>query len=239
MSDVNSEPNAETPQPYRAEYEAFAHFLRDERIPVPIMVKLGIKAFGALFECFIRYVPGAIGFKLRYYYYKMFLKKLGKNVLIDVGVFLNGPANISISDFVWIDVGCILSAYLGEISIGRRVHIAPMSILGARAPIILEDYVGLSSGVRIYSNTEHPIEGKRMSGPMIPEDMKAFYSAPVILRKDSFVGTNGVILPGVELGEGAVVGANAVISKSIAPWAIVVGPGKFVRHRDKVTVADI
>jgi acetyltransferase-like isoleucine patch superfamily enzyme len=226
-------------QHYQVEYEAFAHFLRDEPIPIQHMAKLGFKSLGALFEGFLRYVPGAIGFKLRYYYYRMFLKKIGKNVLIDVGVFLNGPANISLSDYVWIDVGCILNAYLGDISVGRRVHIAPNSILGARAPIVLEDYVGLSAGVRIYANTEAPIDGKRMSGPMIPEDMKAFQSGPVTLRKDSFVGTNGVILPGVEIGEGAVVGANSVISKSVAPWAIVVGPGKLVRYRDKVTVPDI
>lgn len=37
-----------------------------------------------------------------------------------------------------------------------------------------------------------------MSGPMIPEPMKAFYSAHVTLRKDSFVGVNSVPIPGVE-----------------------------------------
>lgn len=226
------------PPLYRGEYDAFAHYIEGKPIPPGLALKLILKAPLAVIEWLIRYIPGAIGFKLRYYYYKLFLKSLGKNVLIDVGVFLSGPRNISIGDYVWIDANCILSAYLGEISIGRRVHIAPFSIIGARAPVVIEDYVGISAGVKIYSNSEHPADGKRMSGPMVSEKDKAFRSAPVTLRKDSFVGANAVILPGVEIGQGAVVGANSVISKPVPAWKIVVGTGKIVGDRQQVTVAD-
>ncbi|MFH0826045.1 MAG: DapH/DapD/GlmU-related protein, partial [Pseudomonadota bacterium] len=79
----------------------------------------------------------------------------------------------------------------------------------------------------------------RMSGPMVPEEMKAFVSAPVALRKDSFVGANSVVLPGVEVGQGAVIGANSVISKSVMPYDIVVGVGRVVGKRDRITVPDI
>ncbi len=224
---------------YQLEYDAFGRFLRGERLTARQLAVLSWKSVGALFEGFIRFIPGGFGYKLREFYYRPLLKHMGRNVLIDTGVYLTGPANISLGDYVWIDINCILNAYIGEITIGRRVHVAPFSIIGARAPIVLEDYVGLSASVKIYSNTEHPVEGKRMSGPMIPEDLKAFRSAPVTLRKDSFVGANSVILPGVELGEGSVVGANAVISKSVAPYDIVVGTGKVIGHRDAITVPDI
>lgn len=224
---------------YRVEYEAFSRFLENRPPTLWQLAVLVAKTPLGLIEGVIRYVPGPLGMKLRYYWYKMFLKRIGKNVLIDVGVNLSGPANISLGDYVWIDSGCILSAYLGEISIGRRVHIGPMSILGARAPLILEDYVGLSAGVKIYSNSEAIVAGKRMSGPMIPESQKAYLSAPVILRKDSFVGANSVILPGVELGEGAVVGANSVISKAVESYAIVVGNGKRIGTRPPVVVPDV
>jgi dTDP-4-amino-4,6-dideoxy-D-glucose acyltransferase len=223
---------------YPHEYEAFSRFVRNQPIPLKHLFVLVAKLPFDLIEGFLRYFPGPIGIKLRYYWYKMRLAKIGENVIIDVGVFLNGPANISLSDYVWIDTGCIIGAYLGPISIGRRVHVGPMSILGARAPIVLEDYVGLSAGVKIYANSEAIVPGKRMSGPMVPEDEKAFVSAPVTLRKDSFVGANSVILPGVELGEGAVVGANAVITKPVAPWAIVVANGKRIGTRAPVTVPD-
>jgi galactoside O-acetyltransferase len=225
---------------YQLEYNAFAIMINGKKIPLFSMIVLIIKSFLAIFEGLIRNIPGGFGFIIRYYYYKFFLKKLGKNVLIDIGVCLNGPANISIGDYVWIDSNCKIEAMLGEVTIGRRVHIAPFSLIAAREPIVIGDYVGISSSVKIYSNSEHPIDGKRMSGPMIPEEYKAFHSQPIILHKDSFVGTNSVLLPGAELGEGAVVGANTIVQKKVEPWTIVVGPSaKVIGHREKVTVPDI
>ena len=100
--------------------------------------------------------------------------------------------------------------------------------------------MGISAGVKIYANTEAPLDGKRMSGPMIPERYKAFLSKPVTLRRDSFVGANSVLLPGAELGEGAVVGANSIVSRPVEPWAIVVGPSaRVIGRRDPVTVPDL
>lgn len=226
--------------PYRLEYEAFGRMISGKSMSVIQFIVLAFKSVVALFEGGLRYIPGGFGYKLRYYWYKLFLKHLGKGVLIDVGVFLNGPRNISLSDYVWIDAGTRIEAMLGEVRIGRRVHVAPMTIIAAREPVILEDYVGLSSCVKIYANSEAPKDGKRMSGPMIPEEYKAFVSKPVILHKDSFVGTNSVLLPGAELGEGAVVGANSLCAKKVEAWDIVVGPScKVVGKRDPVTVPDI
>lgn len=225
---------------YKREYEAFARFIKGERIPLDTLLVLILKSLAALVEMSIRYVPGGFGFKLRYWYYRWFLKDLGKNVLIDVGVFLNGPANISIGDYTWIDSYCRIEAFLGEVTIGKRVHVAPFSILAAREPITVGDYVGISSGVKIYSNSEHPAGGKRMSGPMVPEEYKAFQSKPIVLEKDSFVGANSVLLPGARLGEGAVVGANTVVSKPVKPWEIVTGPhAESMRSRKPVTVPDL
>jgi galactoside O-acetyltransferase len=229
-----------TDSKYRTEYEAFDCFIRGKPIPPRAFAVLVAKSFLALFEGAIRNMPGGFGYKIRYYYYKLFLKRLGKNVLIDVGVFLNGPANISIGDYTWIDTHCRIEAHLGEIQIGKRVHIAAMTIIGAREPVIIGDYVGIASGVKIYANSEHPAKGKRMSGPMVPEEMKAFHSKPITLEKDSFVGANSVLLPGARLGEGAVVGANCVISKAVKPYDIVVAPfGRRIRTRDTVTMPDL
>jgi acetyltransferase-like isoleucine patch superfamily enzyme len=47
------------------------------------------------------------------------------------------------------------------------------------------------------------------------------------------VGTGAVIMPGVTVGRSAVVGAGAVVTRDVAPFAIVAGvPAKFVRWRD-------
>lgn len=241
MSDHNDAPPAKAQKlRYQLEYDAFARFLEGKSIPVWSLIVLIWKSCLSLVEMLIRNIPGGFGYKLRYYYYKLFLRKLGKNVLIDVGVFFCGPRNISIDDYTWIDAYCRIEATLGEVTIGKRIHIAPFSILASREPIILEDYVGLSSGVKIYSNSARPKDGRRMSGPMIPERMKSSYSLPIILKKDSFVGTNSVLLPGAMLEEGAVLGANSVLSKRIETYHIASGhPAKVIGKREKVTVPDL
>jgi acetyltransferase-like isoleucine patch superfamily enzyme len=224
---------------YRLEYEAFDRFVRGKSLRPGQFIVLVLKSVLMLFEGLIRYIPGGFGFKLRYYFYKPMLKRLGRNVLIDVGVHLNGAANISIGDFTWIDAYCRIDAHLGEVSIGKRVHMAPFAIIGARAPVIIEDFAGIAAAVKIYANSEAPREGKRMSGPMVPEEYKAFKSAPVIMRKDSFAGANSVLLPGAELGEGCVVGANCVVSSKLAPNTIyAVAPPRPVGERLPVQVPD-
>ncbi len=226
--------------PYMLEYRSFQKYIKGETIPFFDFIKLLLKSLLQLIEMSIRYIPGGIGYKLRYYYYKPFLKHLGKCVLIDTGVFLNGPRNISLGDYVWIDGCCRLEAMLGEITVGHRVHIAPFSIIAAREPVNIGDYVGISSGVKIYANSEHPFGGKRVSGPMIPEEYKAIQSKRIILGKDSFVGVNAVLLPGAELGEGTIIGANSTVNQKIEPWTVAVGtPARVVRRRDRVVVPDI
>jgi acetyltransferase-like isoleucine patch superfamily enzyme len=203
------------------------------------VVLLGGKAIGILVEGLIRNIPGPIGFKIRSFYYRFRFGHLGKNVLIDIGVIFNGPANIFIGDYVWIDSYCKFEAMLGEIRVGRRVHIAPFVVIGAREPVIIEDYAAVASGAKIYANSELPADGKRMSGPMIPEEQKAFYSETVFIGRDAVVGANAVVLPGGSLAEGAVLGANSVLKKPVDPWVIVVGgPARPVGMREPVRVPE-
>jgi len=222
-------------KPYKLEYDAFQKFIKGESFTFWEIFILLSKSFLSLLEGLIRNIPGAIGFKLRYYYYKIVCKKIGKNVLIDVGVIMSGPANISIDDYTWIDSYCIINAMMGKIEIGKRIHIAPFVNIGSREPVIIEDYVAIGASSKIYSNSQVVIPGKRMSGPMIPEEDKAFHSASVYLRKDSFLGANVVVLPGVEIGEGAVVAANSLVIRSVSPWTVVMGsPAKRFMKREKI-----
>ena len=222
-------------KPYQVEYIAFQKYIKDEAFSFKEIFILSAKSLVSLFEGLIRNLSGVIGYKVRYYYYKLVCKKIGKNVLIDIGVILNGPANISIDDYTWIEPYSNFQAMLGEIRIGKRVHIGSYVNIGARDPVVIEDYVAIGASTKIYSNSQAIIKGKRMSGSMIPENEKAYKSAPIILRKDSFVGVNCTILPGVELGVGSVVGANSVVTSSVAPWSIVSGiPAKKLMNREKL-----
>ena len=57
-------------------------------------------------------------------------------------------------------------------------------------------------------------------------------STYVIIEDDVWIGSRVTILPGVTIGEGSVIGASAVVAKSVPPYSVVVGnPAKIVKTR--------
>ena len=222
------------------ELDLFEMMLEGKQLPFLPALRLAGNSFFDPLRMILIYMPGPIGYKLRQLYYGSKCKSLGKNALIDVGVIISGPENISIGEYTWIDSFVRLEGVLGEIKIGRRVHIASGSILSGGGGLEVQDYVGIGAGAKIYTNSEAPVNGKRMSGPMIPWRYKGFVRKPVIIEKDAVVGANSVVLPGVRIGEGAVVGANSLVTRDIPAWSIAIGvPARIAGQRDKVTVPDI
>ena len=63
-----------------------------------------------------------------------------------------------------------------------------------------------------------------------PEDMP--YKGDTVIGNDVWIGQNAVILPGVHIGDGAVIGANSVVGSDIAPYTVAAGnPAKPIRKR--------
>ena len=55
---------------------------------------------------------------------------------------------------------------------------------------------------------------------------------PIMIGASAWVAGWSIILPGVTIGEGAVVGAGAVVTKDVEPWSVVAGnPAKFIKKR--------
>lgn len=175
-------------------------------------------------------------YKLKWVYYKNKLKYLGKNVRIEQGVIILNPKKVSIGDHSWIDKYTILEGANG-IEIGRYVHVTTFCHLQGGGTLKIGDYVGIASGCKIYSDTSYYT--KRMSGAL-PLEQQEIKSAPVIIEKDAFIGINSVILPGVRIGEGAVIGANSLVNEDIPPWRIAVGsPARVIGERPKLNLPDI
>lgn len=71
----------------------------------------------------------------------------------------------------------------------------------------------------------------------VPPDFKEFRDMPssrkaIVIGEGAFIGARVTILPGVRIGRGAAVGAGAVVSRDVAPGAIVVGnPAREIRRR--------
>ena len=53
---------------------------------------------------------------------------------------------------------------------------------------------------------------------------------PIILRRGCQIGMGSIIMPGVEIGEGAIIGARSVVTKDIPAWTVAVGsPCKVIK----------
>lgn len=161
-------------------------------------------------------------------------KSIGSNVRIAKNCTLIGLANISIGNNVRIDSYCsIIASGNGWLNIGSFIHIAAWCYLAAGAGIILEDYCGLSQGVRIYSKTDD-YTGQHMTNPTIPEKYTGVVQGTVTLRKHVIIGSGSVILPRVSIGEGSAVGALSFVTKKLPAWGIFFGcPVERIKDRSK------
>ncbi len=164
--------------------------------------------------------------------------KVGQDVTIYPGAKILSPQNITIGDSVIIDDFVLLSGGKKCI-IGSFVHIAAFTSIGGGGEFVMEDFAGLSGGIRVYTGNEDYLGGC-LTNPAVPPPFRHAIRSFVYMKKHSIVGANSVILPGVTIGEGAVVGANSLVTKDCRPWTIYVGsPAKSVRERPREKILEL
>lgn len=75
----------------------------------------------------------------------------------------------------------------------------------------------------------YTLEGWQMQPPA-PDDLPR--KGDTVVGSDVWIGQNAVILPGVHIGDGAIIGANSVVGSDVAPYTVVAGnPAKLLRKR--------
>jgi len=130
--------------------------------------------------------------------------------------------------------GCVYKA-LGStfispqnISLGSNVHVGPGAMLDGTGGIEVGDGTILAPQVWIYSRT-HQFD---VPSQALPFD-NVVLCKKVRIGRYVWIGARSIILPGVSIGDGAVVGAGAVVSKDVPSCAVVVGnPARVVKYRD-------
>jgi galactoside O-acetyltransferase len=161
-------------------------------------------------------------------------KSVGQNVKIAKNCTIIGLENIELGNNVRIDGYCtIAAAGSGFVRIGSYVHIGAYSFLAAGEGIVMEDFSGISQGVRIYSRTDD-YTGKYLSNPTVPAKYTGVTGGTVTLRKHALIGSGAIILPKIEIGLGSAVGAMSLVTKSLPEWGFYFGvPAKLLKARSQ------
>ncbi|MBO9533635.1 MAG: acyltransferase [Solirubrobacteraceae bacterium] len=99
-----------------------------------------------------------------------------------------------------------------SIRFGRRVHMNHGVVIYAAQQVTIGDYCLIGDMATIYDTSFHRLEPGR-----------PVHTAPVTIGNNVWIARGATILPGVTIGDDAVVGANAVVTKDVPPRTVVAG----------------
>lgn len=170
--------------------------------------------------------------------YALGFASVGQDIIIWPLAKIVSPEVITIGDSVIIDDFVFIMGGKRTV-IGSFVHIASFTSITGGGEFVMDDFTTLSSGVRIFTGNED-YSGGCLTGSAIPFPYRVPIRSVVYIKKHAIVGAEAVILPGVIIGEGAVVGANSLVKKDCAPWTVYVGsPAKAIKSRPKEHILEL
>jgi maltose O-acetyltransferase len=123
-----------------------------------------------------------------------------------------------------IERGC----HIGD---GRNIRVGDRSGIGINAEVY--PYVTIGNDVMMAPDVLLITENHRFDDISVPMNRQGYSGyREIVIEDDVWIGQRAVILPGVRLGKGCVVGACAVVSRDVPPYAVVVGnPARVVKSR--------
>lgn len=160
------------------------------------------------------------------------LKFCGNNVKIHPLAKIINPQNIVVGEGSQIDDFTFINGGKG-LCIGKYVHFTYFSSLTGTGTANIGDYVGIASGVRIFTATNIHEKAWSMSAAA-PKKIQNVKEGHVEIKDFAFIGSNSVVMPDVTIGEGAVIGALSLVLKDVEQWSINVGiPCRKISERKK------
>ena len=113
--------------------------------------------------------------------------------------------------------------HIGKFLMGRNSVVNFGCYIDNRRGVYIGNNVGIAHNAKIYTlghNIDDPNFGTK--------------GAPVYINDNVFVFSNAIIMPGVTIGEGAIVLSGSVVTKNVEPWTVVGGnPAKVIRTRNQ------
>jgi maltose O-acetyltransferase len=113
--------------------------------------------------------------------------------------------------------------YGAQITLGARVFVNMGCVLLDAAPISIGDDVQLGPGVQLVTS-DHPREARERAAGVES-------ARPITVRARAWLGAGVIVLPGVEIGEDAVVGAGSVVTQAVPAGVVAAGNPCRVQRR--------
>jgi acetyltransferase-like isoleucine patch superfamily enzyme len=182
-----------------------------------------------LVELYARFVAGEgpLDGLMRRAIWRASTARFGHGVQIGSGVGFKHIETFEIGDSVFIGPQAYVQGRIGgRCVIGSHTWIGPQSYFDAR-DLEIGAYVGWGPGAKVLGSTH---TGEPGDVPIIQTDLEV---KRVTIEDWADIGTSAVILPGVTVGRGSLVGAGAIVTADVPPFAVVAGvPARFLRWRE-------
>lgn len=149
----------------------------------------------------------------------------------------DGFCNIEIGEDNFLENNITLYAPDSKVKVGDRVYIGPNTNLNCRVEIEIGNDVMFSWGCTVMDTNAHSLKSEERKNNVIDwkkgweyKDWSNVESSKIKIGDKCWIGFNSIILKGVELGEGCIVAAGSVVTKSFEPYSIIGGnPAELIK----------
>jgi acetyltransferase-like isoleucine patch superfamily enzyme len=146
-----------------------------------------------------------------------------------ISYFQTGSNKIKIGENSLVKGELLVFKHGGEIVIGDYSLVGEGSRIWSSVKVTIGNRVLISHNVNIHDNVSHPLDSKERHDDYkrnlengLQTDLK-INEAEVNISDDVWIGFNATILKGVNIGKGAIIGANTVVTKDVPAYSIVIG----------------
>ena len=162
------------------------------------------------------------------------LKKKGVGVKIYPCAKICSPERVEIGDHTRLCDYALIHPEQGQITIGRYCDFEPYSLIWGAGRMIIGDFVNFGPGMKIMGNSYEYRDGN-IAVRTVEQTHGSIINGDLVIEDHVYFGADVTVLAGVhKIGEGAFIGAQALVTHDLEPWGVYVGsPARKIGERPR------